>query len=50
MVKCNKLHGEAWQHRLRGELELMKVKQNKAKLVKQKAKSYAYVAQHIWKE
>ncbi len=46
MILYGKLHGEAWHHRLKGELELMQLKRNKAKLALQRAKAYAsYVSQ-----
>ncbi len=37
------LHGEAWLHRLRGEPELMREKQERARRALYKAKSYAYL-------
>ncbi len=42
LARSGKLHGEAWQHRMKGEFNMMKGKQDDAKGALYKAKSYEY--------
>jgi hypothetical protein len=48
MAKYGKLHGEAWKHRMNKEFDLMKEKQNEAKLALKKAKANAYIINFIF--
>ncbi len=46
--RYGKLHGEAWQHRMNKEFELMKEKQFEAKLALKKAQEHAYITRFIF--
>lgn len=41
--KCGKFHAEAWQHRMKGEFDLMREKQNEAVNAIRRSKTYEYL-------
>jgi hypothetical protein len=43
LAKSGKLHAEAWQHRMKGEFDLMIEKQNDAMHVVRLSKTYEYL-------
>lgn len=49
LAKSGKLHAEAWQHRLKGEFDLMIEKQNEAMHAVRLSKTYEYLNKHYGK-
>ncbi len=43
LAKCSKFHVEAWQHRMKGEFDLMRKKQNEAVNALRQSKTYEYL-------
>ncbi len=43
LAKYGKLHTEAWQHRMKGEFDLMLEKQNEALNALRQSKTYEYL-------
>ncbi len=43
LTKCGKFHTEAWQHRMKGEFDLMREKQNEAMHAVRLSKTYEYL-------
>jgi hypothetical protein len=43
LAKCGKFHVEAWQHRMKGEFDLMREKQDEALYALRQSRTYEYL-------